>query len=138
MRAVLDTNVVVSGLIWGGKPFALLRIGAEGDLELATSPVLIAELAVVLARENFAGRLKESRRSMEEAVSFHARLAITVTPASVPRVVTDDPDDDHVVAAAVAAGADLIISGDRHLLALGGYQGIRIVTPAEALAIIAP
>jgi predicted nucleic acid-binding protein len=57
-----------------------------------------------------------------------------VAPVSVPRVVPDDPDDDHVMAAAVAAGADLIVSGDRHLLGVGTYRGIRILRPAEVLA----
>jgi predicted nucleic acid-binding protein len=60
-----------------------------------------------------------------------------VTPAATPRVVADDPDDDHVIAAAIAAQADLIVSGDRHLLTLGAHAGIPIVTPAQALAIIA-
>jgi len=57
-----------------------------------------------------------------------------VTPSEVPSVVANDPADDHVLACALAAGADLVVSGDRHLLDLGGtYQGIRIVTPAEAV-----
>jgi len=57
-----------------------------------------------------------------------------VTPASVPRAVLNDPDDNHVIAAAVAGQADIIASGDRHLLSLGIYQGIRILRPADALA----
>ena len=59
------------------------------------------------------------------------------TPASVPRVITNDADDDHVLACAVAGNAVLIVSGDRHLLGLGSdYQGIRIATPSEAIALI--
>lgn len=55
-------------------------------------------------------------------------------PLSVPRVVADDADDDHVLACAVAARADLIVSGDKHLLGLGdNYQGIAILTPAQAV-----
>jgi predicted nucleic acid-binding protein len=56
-----------------------------------------------------------------------------VTPLSAPPVVAADADDDHVVAAAVAANADLLISGDRQVLALGIHAGVRIVSPAEAL-----
>jgi predicted nucleic acid-binding protein len=59
-----------------------------------------------------------------------------VTPTKVPRIVPGDPDDDHVVAAAVKARVDLIISGDGHLLELETYRGIRILNPANALAII--
>jgi predicted nucleic acid-binding protein len=59
-----------------------------------------------------------------------------VTPLSTPSVVAADPDDDHVIAAAVAAGADLLISGDRHLLALGTHANIQIISPAEAIRIL--
>lgn len=59
-----------------------------------------------------------------------------VTPDLVPRVVMADADDDHVIAAAIAAQADIIVSGDRHLLTLGTHQDIRILTPAQALALI--
>jgi predicted nucleic acid-binding protein len=60
------------------------------------------------------------------------------TPRAVPPVVGSDPDDDQIVAAAVAADADLLVSGDRHLLSLASHRRIRIVTPAEALARITP
>lgn len=63
-------------------------------------------------------------------------VADLVTPLAVSSVVTADPDDDHVIAAAVVAKARLLVSGDRHLLALGTHRTIRIVTPTEALALI--
>ena len=65
------------------------------------------------------------------------RLAVMAAPVDVPRVVTEDPDDDHVLACALTAQADLIVSGDKHLLGLGGqYQGIAIVTPAQATLLV--
>ena len=137
MRAVLDTNVVVSALIWGGTPFTLLQAATEGDLLLCTSPALLVELRDVLARPHLASRLEQQRSSVEQALALYAGLAASVTPAAIPPIVPDDPDDDHVIAASVAANADLLVSGDRHLLALGTHQGIRIVTTAEAVQLIA-
>jgi predicted nucleic acid-binding protein len=64
----------------------------------------------------------------------YGALATLVTPSEVPRVIEQDADDDQVLACALAANANLIVSGDKHLRSLGGaYQGIRIVTPAEAI-----
>ncbi|MCR4304158.1 MAG: PIN domain-containing protein [Gallionella sp.] len=66
----------------------------------------------------------------------YAELATLVTPVPIAPMILDDPDDDHVLACALTAQADLIVSGDRHLLGLKTYQGIRIVTASEALQII--
>jgi len=136
MRVVLDTNVVVSALIWGGKPFALLQAAVDGELLLFTSPVLLAELHEVLSRGHLAARLENRRSSVERALASYARLAVSVTRLTVPRVVQDDPDYDHIIAAAVTAKAGCVVSGDRHLLAVQAYAGIRIVSPDEAMAMI--
>lgn len=85
-----------------------------------------------------AKRLAVVGRTARQVLADYLDAADLVTPFAVPSVIPADPDDDHVIAAAVAAGADVISSGDRHLLALGTHEGIRIVSPAEALALIAP
>lgn len=137
MRIDLDTNVVVSALIWGGTPYKLIEAAVDGDLALCTSPALLAELRAVLAREHLGSRLEQQRSSVEETVTLYAGLTISVSPTATPRVVPGDADDDQVIAAAVAAGADLVVSGDRQLLALGSHRNIRIVTPAAAVRLIA-
>lgn len=134
MRLVLDTNVVVSALVWGGVPYRLIEAAAAGDIELVTSPALLAELRDVLGREHLASRLAQQRSNVEQALALYAELAISVSPLDTPRVVPSDPDDDHVIAAAVTGQADLIASGDkRDLLPMGSFQGIDIVTAREAV-----
>jgi putative PIN family toxin of toxin-antitoxin system len=137
VRLILDTNIVVSALIWGGIPDRFLQAAAIGDIELATSPALIQELSEVLSRGHLAPRLVEKRASVERAIALYAELAIPVTPLAIPRVVPGDPDDDHVIACAIAAHADMIVSGDHDLLELRSHHGIVILTAAEALARIA-
>jgi putative PIN family toxin of toxin-antitoxin system len=133
VKFVLDTNVVVSALVWGGTPYLLIEAAAAGDIELYTSPMLLSELREVLGREHLASRLATQRSSVDTAFALYAELAISVSPLATPRVVPDDVDDDHVIAAALAANADLVVSGDRHLLSVGSHQGIGIVEPVEAV-----
>src|SRR5271168_3954955 len=133
MRVVLDTNVVVSALIWGGKPMVLLEAAAEGNLRLFTSAALLAELREVLARPHLAAKLEQQSSSVDRALTHYTGLANSVTPDATPRVVPTDADDDHVIAAAVTARADFIVTGDSDLLTLGTHRGIAILTPAAAL-----
>ncbi len=137
MRLVTDTNVVVSGLLWLGNPGRLLEAAALGQVTLYTSPVLLAELAATLNTPKLSRPVIRSGLTLDELLDRYLNVAIVVQPAAVPRVVPDDADDDQVLACALAANAELIVSGDRHLLTLGGqYQGIPIVTPAQAVPLI--
>lgn len=138
MRIVLDTNTLVSGIISaGGPPRRLLDGARTRAFELYSSATLLAELQDVLLREKFATRLANAGLTPHSIVRELHRIAYMVTPFSVPRVVENDPDDDHVLACAVAAQSDLIVSGDKHLHSLGGvYNNIRIVRPSEAVKII--
>ena len=138
MRVVLDTNTLVSALLSPhGPPSRLLDDARAQVFELCSSPVLVAELLDVVSREKFAKRLAAAGLTPIGIVGEIRRLATMATPTDVPRVVADDPDDDHVLACALAAQTDLIVSGDKHLLKLGGqYQGIAIVTPAQAVQLV--
>lgn len=134
MRLVLDTNTVISGLLWKGPPHALLTAAREDpNILLHSSPRLLAELADVLGRRKLGAAVSAGAESPDALLQRYVSVVTTVVPAPITPVVIADPDDDHVVACAIAAGADLIISGDSDLLDLKEYQGIPIVTAAEAL-----
>lgn len=139
MRIVLDTNVVLSALLWRGTPHHLLAaIGQHSSTQLYSSTALLEELADVLARPSATKRLALIGRSVRDVLADYIEAIELVEPSSVPRVVVGDVDDDQVIAAAVAARAELIVSGDRkHLLPLGSHQGIDIVDATEAVRRIA-
>ena len=134
MRFVVDTNLLVSGVICAGLPRQLVDAAKAGAFELCTSETLLAELLDVLSREKFAARLRQAGLTPTGVVDDLRQLALVVSPPAVPQVIQRDPDDDHVLAAALAGSADLIASGDkRDLLPLRSYAGIAIVTAREAI-----
>lgn len=136
MRAVLDTNTVVSAFLWGGPPARLLAAAREQRLELATSAALLDELLDVLPRRKFARKLEAAGLSVAQLVHRYGLLAQQVIPAHITARIAADPDDDAVLACALAAEATLIVSGDRHLLDLKHYHSIQILSVAAALALI--
>ena len=132
LRLVLDTNVVVAALLWRGPPRRLLEAAIAGEVELYSSAVLLDELAHTLGYSKFDKRIEGFATSIAALVAQYTSLVSLVAPVSVPRIVANDADDDHVIAAAVAARAELIVTGDRkHLLPIGSHQGIAIVTARE-------
>jgi len=137
MRLVLDTNVVVAGLLWHGAPRRLIELTIDDEsVSLYSSPVLIAELANTLGYAKFAKRIVQFDTSIVALVAQYEALIKHVSPTHTLHVVLNDPDDDHVLACAVAAQAQLIVSGDKHLLTIKSYQDISIVTAAEAVSIL--
>lgn len=133
MKLVLDTNTVISGLLWKGAPRQVLDLARSGSISLFTSPELLAELEDVLGRKKFAARLRMAQVMVDELVYGYAALATTIRVAKIEPVIKADPDDDIVMACAVAAKAEIIASGDSHLLDLKEYEGIRILTVNQVL-----
>ena len=88
----LDTNTVVSALLWHGNPLKLLDAVHAGVADSATSPVLLAELADVPGRAKFASKLQVSGGTVEQMINDYARVARVVFPLAAPRVVPDDPE----------------------------------------------
>jgi hypothetical protein len=133
VRVVLDTNIVVSALVWGGTPYALIAAATEERLELYSSAALIEELADVLGRAKFAPRLQQAQRTVAQLIEQYRGLVGVVSVEPIAPAVLADPDDDEVIACALAAQADLIVSGDADLQRLRRYEAIPIVSPAECL-----
>ena len=138
VRVVADTNTVVSGLLWHGPPRQVLDAARAGTLQLYTTAVLLAELDEVLQRPKFAQRLTLAGVTTHTLVLGYAALARLIEPAVIVPVVEEDPDDDAVLARAVAVQAEAIVSGDSHLLDLREYEKIPVVTAAQLVAQIAP
>lgn len=136
MRIVLDTNVVVSALLWQGPPTRLLQAGRQQRVELFTSVPLLAELTGILGRSKFDRKIAASMLGVDQVVDRYAALTMLVRPVSVARVAPD-PDDDVVIGTALAARADLIVTGDRALLTVSEYRGVRIVAVGAALQLVA-
>jgi len=137
VRAILDTNILVAAFFWHDPPHRLLEQVREGSLTLISSPALIAELTEVIAREKFDAILIRSRTSREQSLEEVRSLAELLDPPPLPKPICRDPDDDQVLALAIAAQADFIVSGDHDLLVLKAVRSIPILTPVEALALIA-
>ena len=127
MKAILDTNVLISAYVFpGGKPEAVYRLALEGRLEIGTSLPLLAELGRVLSQ-----KFGWTPDRVEAAVAQMTRVASVVKPVETVQAVIADPADDRVLEAARAFDADVIVSGDRHLLDLGTWSDVEIISPAE-------
>lgn len=128
MKVVFDTNILVSAVVFpGGRAeSALLRIIEERDQLIVSKPIL-DELLGVLAR-----KFSREAEELARVAVLVSDLSITVRPRGRIRVVKDDPDN-RVLECALAGRADLIVTGDRELLALGEYRGIRIITLRDYL-----
>ncbi len=137
MRIVADTNTVLSGLLWQGLPRQIIDHARASAITLHTSLTLLAELAEVVARNKFANRIQRAGLSAAAHLEDYQRLVVLVEPVPLPAPVSRDPDDDHVLACALTAGAALIVSGDRDLLDLKTFHNIPILTARDALAFIA-
>lgn len=130
IRVVLDTNVVISALVFAGPANQLVPAWQQGQFAPLVSKALLAEYIRVLHYSKFRLTAETIRHLIEqELLPFVTAVKVRTTP----RVIREDPSDDHVLACAVAGRADLIVSGDAHLLSLRQYRRISIVTIADVL-----
>lgn len=129
MRIVCDTNVLVSGILFGGPPREVLLLASRGRVTNCISGDILSEVEKVLLRPKF----KITPEQVSGILMLFRDTFEVVLPVRRFKVVLSDPDDDLILEAAVAAEAETIVSGDRHLLSIGSWGGIRIVSPGDLL-----
>lgn len=129
VRVVFDSNVIISGFLFGGPPAHLLQCALEESIHAFTSLAILDEVRDVLRRPKFGLSSDQALTLIEQ---LHD-LCEVVTPKRRVRVVSADPDDNAILECAQEADADLIVSGDTHLLEIGLWRGIHILSPSAAL-----
>jgi putative PIN family toxin of toxin-antitoxin system len=129
MKVVVDTNVVISGVFFGGMPSRVLEAWRDGESDLVVSPEVLEEYR----------RAGEELTARFPGVSLAPFLALLVMNAEIVEApglsdqVSRDRDDKKFIACALAANCQTIISGDKDLLEVTGYQGLKVVAPREFL-----
>jgi len=130
MKAVYDTNVYVSGLFWDGPPRELLRKAANCSVRLFISESILKEISKVLG-ESF----DASEDAINHAITTFARISTLVYPRESLNVVRDRKDN-HILECALESNSDYIVTGDKDLLVVKEYRGIRIISPKEFLEVL--
>lgn len=131
-RAVFDTNVLVSGMLYAGKSKLLIDAVLDGKITLILSTQLIQEFKSVIARDKF----KLSRDQQNTFANFVLRIGSIVRIRSKFKAVKEDPNDDVVLRTAYDGRVDCVVSGDEHLLALKEFKGIKIMTVSKTIELI--
>jgi putative PIN family toxin of toxin-antitoxin system len=126
---VFDTNVLVSALGFGGTPLDAVLRGLQEDVDLLLSEATLAELQRVMTYD----RLPFSATERSQFLNILRVEGTVVQPVTDVTAISEDPDDNVILAAAIAGDADYLVSGDDHLLALEAFLGVEICTPAKFL-----
>ena len=126
MKIVLDTNVLISGVFFGGPPYKILETWRSGKLDIVLSEEIFTEYQRVA--------LELSKQFKEVDISMFLDLltinAIWIDAPQLPIAVSADPDDDKFLACALASRSKIVVSGDKHLLAVSGYKSIKVIKPS--------
>lgn len=133
MRVVLDTNVWVSGWLWGGVPGQLIIMADNQQIAIYASEALLIELETTLERGKLQKKIQSLGSTVEILISRTRQLVKLCPPTSVDVPQLRDQDDAIILATAVAANAEVIVTGDQDLLTLNEYEGILIMTVTEFL-----
>lgn len=136
MKFILDTNVLVAALIWGGKPYDLLKLSTQTPNEAWTSSLLLAELHRALGYAKLKPYLDSRHLNRQQIFDQVILVVHTAIDTPLKARVCRDPDDDIVLACALSAQVDYIVSGDKDLLVLKTFENIPILTASQALEVL--
>lgn len=125
MKVVIDTNVFVAGVFFTGPPHQILRAWRDGKIDVVLSEEILEEYKRV--GDKLAGRFPGV--DLNPFLNLLTMKAEIINAPDLPRPVCDDPDDDKFLACAVASKCKMIISGDRHLVKVSGYKGVKVLRP---------
>jgi len=131
LESVIDTNVLISGMLWRGMPFRLLRRVEEGNLTIYTSLDIMTEVYRVLNYPKFQQYIDNQQTSSGELFAKIESLCTIIHVEPFVKGVCSDVDDDKFISCALAADVEFLVSGDKHLLDLKQYQSVRILTARE-------
>lgn len=137
MKIIIDTNVTISGLLWGGAPNHILKFCRNGVVRILECEETLEEVKRVLRYSRFSERLSALGTTAIEVFAYFINLATYVpSPKIIPDAVKQDPFDNIFLGLASENSASLIVSGDRHLLDSESYEGIQVVTPSEGVRVM--
>jgi putative PIN family toxin of toxin-antitoxin system len=135
-KVVLDVNVWVSALLWGGKPAEIIKAAEDGKVAIVASEAIVGEISQVLNYPKLRKVYQAAGLRHKDLVEAVLKVVRFVEVSKRVSVVVEHPADDKFIECALAAGADYIVSGDRHLLKIGGYKKTRILSVSEFLGIL--
>ena len=131
LQAVIDTNVLLSGILWRGVPFQLLRWAEDRHMRIYTSLEILAEVYRVLHYPKFQQYIDNQQASPGELFAKIASLCTVVQVDQIVKGVCSDADDEKFLSCALAANVAVLVSGDKHLLDLKKYRSIHMLTARE-------
>ncbi|MFZ2411766.1 MAG: putative toxin-antitoxin system toxin component, PIN family [Candidatus Methanoperedens sp.] len=135
LRIVADTNIYISAFFWRGKPNRLIHLCYAGKAKLVVSRKIIEELERILLTDEKFKMEREDVALNTEIILSNAEL---VEPKATLNVIKEDPDDDRILECAVEGEAEYLVSGNKHLLNIKEFQGIKILTANQMLEILEP
>jgi uncharacterized protein len=133
MRVLLDTNVWISGLLWGGMPNRVVRLARSGQITAIVSMEILNELRNTLSYPKLQAQLSRLGETAETLLRSIEEVSEVVMAETIVVPELRDPKDAIVLAAALAGTAEVIVTGDQDLLVLGRFEGVEILTPADFL-----